>query len=344
MRRAARTVLLPAVLTVLALAVQFGPAVVPIRGPAWLADLGSSSVRFALWEGLWALGTVAVLAGACALGYREARHREVGPAYLRYVGVVAGTCTTVLLLVLAGWVVLNGPNGSNPFLGLLTVVTLLVGVPGVFTVAALAGVAFASARGDGAPVRSATELGPLALGAATVAGTGYLLNSVADLAITAGDGVGVAASLPQFGSTGATVLAYLQAGQLAGDIVVIGAGMALGVLAVRRRGVATPSRRFVGIVAAGALGGLLVAWVSVTWYATTGGGDANAPSFVSAAASFPDAVVWTGVVTVLAVVAGVGVAHFETDDRETGSRESTDSPGFDPGTETRTNERSLRDH
>ncbi|QLH80121.1 hypothetical protein [Halosimplex pelagicum] len=330
MRRAARTVLLPAVLTVLALAVQFGPAVVPIRGPAWLADLGPSSVRFALWEGLWALGTVAALAGACALGYREARHREVGPAYLRYVGVVASAGTTVLLLVLAGWVVFNGSNGSNPFLGLLTVVTLLVGVPGILTVAALAGVAFASTCGDDTSVRSDAELGPLALGAATVAGTGYLLNSVADLAITAGDGVGVAASLPQFGSTGATVLAYLQAGQLAGDIVVIGAGMALGVLAVSRRGVATPSRRFVGIVAAGALGGLLVAWVSVTWYVTTGGGDASAPSFVSAAASFPDAVVWTGVVTVLAVVAGVGVAQFETDRPDAAGGEGTDSTSADP--------------
>jgi len=259
-------------------------------------------------------------------------------------GGVAAAGATTLLLVFAGGAVLDGTGVSDPFLVLLTVVTLLVGVPGVLTVAALAGVTLASTRADDSPARSVEELLPLALGAGAVAGTGYVLHSVADLAIAAGDGAGIAASLPQFGTIGTTVLAYLQAGQLAGDLVVIGAGIALGVLAVRRRYVAVPSRRFVGVVTAGALGGLLVAWVPVTWYVATAGGDASALSFASAAASIPTAVVWTGLVTVLAVVAGVGVARFEADDRGAGGSADTDGLDFEPVTETPASERSLRDH
>ncbi|QPV61842.1 hypothetical protein I7X12_13920 [Halosimplex litoreum] len=304
---------------------------------------GSSTAGAVLWGMLAPFGTLAVLVGACGLGYREARHRDVGRTYLRYVGTVAGAGATVMLLVFVGGVVLGGSSGSAPFVGLLSLVTLLVGLPGVLTVAALAGVSLASTRGDDAPVRSTRELLPVAVGTGAVAGVGFVLESVADLATAAGGGVGVAASLPQFGSAGRTLVTYLQAGRLAGDLTLIGAGIVVGVLAVRRRGVAAPSRRFVGVVGAGALTGLLVAWAPVMYYVTS----ANAPttdSVETAATALASAVVSTAAVAAFAVVAGVGVARFGTDEGDADGSEDTDGLDFEPVTETPASERSLRDH
>ncbi|WP_459194596.1 hypothetical protein [Halosimplex sp. J119] len=336
MRRAARTALLPAVLTVLAVAVQFFPGVVANRRRTieWLPGFGSPAATAAVSTALGAVGMALVLAGACALGYREARHRDVGRTYLRYVGVVAAAGATTMLLIFAGTVVAGGTMRSNPFMELLTVTALLVGVPGVLTVAALAGVALATAREEGAPARSTRPLLSVGLGAAALVGAGYVLDSVGTIAIVAGDGVGVPASLPQFGSIGTTVVTYLQAGRLASDLVLLGGGVALGALTARRYGVTTASRRVLGTAVAGALGGLLVAWPVVTWYVTIGGAGTSGLSFATIGASIPDALVSTALVAALSVVAGVGVGRFEADDGDSDGSRTTGGRGFDSATET----------
>ncbi|MFC7193626.1 hypothetical protein ACFQL4_01600 [Halosimplex aquaticum] len=217
---------------------------------------------------------------------------------------------------------------------------MLVAIPGVLTVSALAGVTFASARDDGSRTRSARELLPFGVAAGVVAGVGHALDSVGGVALAAGDGVGVPAWLPQFGTVGTTVTTYIQVGQLAGDLAVVGGGLALGVLAVRRAGLTAPSRRFVVATATGALGGSLLAWLPIAWFVTA---DRAGPGLATVAAAVPNVVVSTAFVAVLAVVAGVGVARFEADG-SSGSSGGPDAAGFEAVTETPVSERSLRDH
>ncbi|WP_415378550.1 hypothetical protein [Halosimplex sp. TS25] len=346
MRRSARTVLLPAVLTVVAVASQFLPPIALARGsvPAWLPALESTAATVAVYRetGL-AIATLAVLAGAFALGYREASHRDVGRTYLRYVGVVCAAGATVLLLMFGGAVVANGSAGSSPFLTALVVTATLVAIPGVLTVSALAGVTVASTRDSGSRALSTRGLLPFALAAGVVTGAGHALNAAGDLAMVAGDGVGVPTWLPQFGTIGTTVTTYLLASQLAGDLALVGGGLALGALAVRRTGIAAPARRFVAAVATGALGGLLVAWIPITWSLAAENTD---PGLAAGAATLPNAVVSTAVVATLATVAGVGVARFEADGSDAGGGvgDDTDDPGFEAVTETPVSERSIRDH
>ncbi|WP_436923339.1 hypothetical protein [Halosimplex amylolyticum] len=347
MRRPVRTLLLPAVLTVLAIASQFLPPIALARGsvPAWVPGLGSPAVTAAAYrEMALALGTIAVLAGAVALGYREARHRAVGRTYLRYVGVVYAAGATALLLTVAGVLVTTGSAGSSPFLTLLTTATLLVAVPGVLTISALAGVTIASVREGGRRTPSARDLLPFALAAGVVTGVGYALDSVARVAMVASDGVGVPAWLPQFGTIGTTATTYLQAGQLAGDLALLGGGIGLGVLAVRRTGMTALSRRFVAVTATGALGGLLAVWLPVTWYLVTENAGPGAPTVPSIAATLPNAVVSTAVVATLATVAGVGVARFDADESDGGGSADRDDRSVDAVTETPISERSIRDH
>ncbi|WP_123536057.1 hypothetical protein [Halosimplex salinum] len=347
MRRPVRTVLLPAVLTVLAVASLFFPSIALTDGsiPAWLPSLGPPAVTTTAYrETALALGRVAVLAGAFALGYREASHHDVGRTYLRYVGVVYAAGATALLLTVVGVVVASGSAGSSPFLSVLVVAALLVAVPGVLTVSALAGVALASARGGDQRTPSTRELLPFALAASVVTGVGYALDSAGDLAMAAGDSVGVPTWLPQFGTIGSTVTTYFQAGQLAGDLALVGGGLALGALAVRWTGVAAASRRFVAAIATGALGGLLVAWVAVTWYLASANAGPDAPTFASIAAALPNTVVSTVVVVTLATIAGVGVARFEADGPDAGGSADSDDRDVEAVTETPVSEGSIRDH
>lgn len=345
MRRSLRRALLPAVLTALALVAQFVPSVL-LRGgtvPNWLPTGGSPAVAVPIYRELVAaVGTLAVLAGAFALGYREARHHDVSRTYLRYVAVVCSAGAAVLILIVVPLIATSGSISSVSATIPLTVTALLVSVPGVLAVSALAGVAYATtSTDDGDQPLGTHTLVWLGLGAALVTGVARGFESVLDVLVATNDGIGVPATLPQFGSIGTTVLTYHQVGELAADIVLIGGGLALGFLAVRRTGLASPSRGFVGAVGVGALSGLSAVLVPVNWVVATAEPGRGLSHLVG---SMPGAVVSTGVVAVLAAIAGLGVARFESAGAGRGKRGDADFVDAEAVTETPVSEGSIRDH
>lgn len=345
MRRSLRTALLPAVLTALAVAAQFVPSARLRAGtvPNWLPTGGSPAVVVPIYRELVvAVGTFAVLAGAFALGYRETRHHDVSRTYLRYVAVVWSAGAAVLLLIVGVLIASSGSTSSVSVTISLTVTALLASIPGVLAVSAMAGVGYATTSTDDADQSVGTHtLVLLGLGAALVTGVARGFESVLDVLVATNDGIGVPATLPQFGSIGTTVLTYHQVGELAADIVLIGGGLALGFLAVRRVGLARPSRGFVGAVGVGALSGLSAVLVPVNWVVATAEPGRGLSHLVG---SMPGAVVSTGVVAVLAAIAGLGVARFESAGSGTRERGDADFAADDAVTETPVSEGSIRDH
>ncbi|ELZ26799.1 hypothetical protein C475_07691 [Halosimplex carlsbadense 2-9-1] len=327
MRRALRTVALPAGLSALAFAVLYAPSAVLAGGvPDWLPSLGPPEFTATVYlQAGSVVGTTAVLAGALALGYREAGHRDVFESYLRYVGaVLAGGAGAVVLTVL----VLVAGDGGNPFDTVLTAATALVGVPGFVAVSALAGAGLASlGRPDPASapsVRRSLSLGPAA---AVVTGLGVALDAAVDVLVATTEGVGLPAFLPQSWSIGSTLVTYLQLTRLASDLVLLAGGLALGYLAVRRLGVEAPSRRFAAVVVLGGFAGFWVAWLPATAVlAATPSGS----SLAALAVAVPGRLLSTAAVATVAAVAGVAVARFGTDRPDAADGEGVDSTGGDP--------------
>ena len=345
MRRSLRTALLPAVLTVLAVVAQYVPAVF-LRGgtvPSWLPTGGSPAVTVPIYRELVVtIGTLAVLAGAFALGYREARHHDVSRTYLRYAAVVCSAGAAVLFLIFGALFVTSGSDTSGSVTVALTVATLLVSIPGVLTVSALAGVAFATTPMDDAGQSLGTRtLVALGLGAALVTGVARGFESATDVLLATHDAPGIPESLPQFGTIGTTVLTYIQVGRLAADLLLIGGGLALGYLAVRRAALVSPSRRFVGSVGLGALSGLSAVLVPATLVVATAEPGRGLSYLVG---SIPGAVASSALVATLAAIAGLGVARFESANARTGERGDTDFPDAEAVTETPVSEGSIRDH
>jgi len=329
MRRTLRSAAPLAALTALSFAVLYAPSVALDGGvPGWLPSLGPSEFTATVYLQVGSvLGTTAMLAGAFALGYRDGRHRDVSGPYRRYVGAVLAAGAVAVVLTGLQLVATGETMGAAPFDLVLTVAVALVSLAGVVGVSALAGAAVASLpRPEPADAPSIRTLLPVGLAAALVTGLGVVLDAAVGVLLTTTDGIGLPAFLPQSWSIGSTLVTYLQLTRLASDLVLLGGGLALGYLAVRRLGVATPSRRFVAAVAVGGFAGLLLAWGPTTAVVAATPSGSSLPALVVA---FPGRVVSTAAVATVAAVAGVGVARFGAD-RPDGAGEEADSAGGDP--------------
>ncbi|QLH75793.1 hypothetical protein HZS55_00065 [Halosimplex rubrum] len=329
MRQTLRTVGLPAGLTALAFAVLYAPStVVGDEVPDWLPSVGPHEFTLTLYLQIGTvLGTAAVLAGALALGYREARHRDVTGVYRRYAGAVLLGGAGALVLTVVTLIAAGETMGTGPFGLVLPIAVELVAVPGVFAVSALAGVALASLPRPGpADAPSIRTLLPLGAAAALVCGLGVALESAFSVLVSVTGVDGLPAFLPRSWSLGSTFVTYIQLTRLASDLALLGGGLALGYLAVRRLGVETLSRQFVAVVAVGGFAGFWLAWLPTTAIVVVDGVGTTLGTYLLAV---PASLLSTVAVATLAAVAGVGVARFEGDGRGAVGRDGTGATGRD---------------
>jgi len=311
MQRALRHALLGVVLTVLGLGATYGTLVLASAVPALVPGAGTGDVlRSAVETGLPAVGILILLVASVGVGYREQRRHGAIEDYRRFVTTVGvGGVATVCLAVLTA-TVLWGTDPIPPAYSVTMALATVVSVSLVACAAVLAGVTLARLPTGR---RSDARFGrPLAVpvGAAVVVALSGALDATTGLALATTNSVGLPAWLPQFGTVGMTVTVYSYVDGIASGLVLVGSGFALGIYAARRYGFDASVRRFVVLVTVGVTVlplALAVVRVGGLWV----GPVARGPLVVLALATFANAVVETGVVAVLAAVAGLGVAVFE---------------------------------
>lgn len=324
MRRALHHALVGVALTVLGIALTYGPLV--LTGPAapgWFPDLGVVETA-AYRTALGVLGTALLLAVSVGAGYREQRRHGVGSEYRRFAGAVGtGGAAVVVLVAAALSVTASSGSGSLPILA-ATVLSTVVSVLLAALVAALAGVSLAVL--DTGWRRADAPFGrPLAVpvGAAAIAGGSVAVDGATNLLLSAGE-LGVPGWLPAFGAVGETVSVYSSIDAALAAVVLVGGGVGLGVYAARRHGFDESARRFVVLAAVGSAVGVTAVPATVA----LAGLDGLFYGFSAfGVATLASAYVETGVLAVLAAVAGLGVAIFEAE-RSDGRNEA----GADAGT------------
>jgi|GEM_PF-1592857 len=325
MRSDLRHVLQGAALAVLAIACTLGPILVSPRLSSWLPgfDPATGSVYVTL---LATLGSLVTVAASVAVGYREQHRHDVRRTYREFATAVGagGAAVVVLTAILAVRPsVLTGT--VSPLLLVLALLSVLVSMPLVVVVAALAGVAVARLptewqRSD-APFAS-----PLAVpvGAAVVAAGSMVVESGTMLLVSLSGGFGVPDRFSQFGGAAMETLSiYSSADSLASGLLLVGGGVALGIYAVRQYDFDESVRRFVVLVGVGSLvgttaGPVIPALVTDSTLAGTFG--AGSRWLVAWVASLASAYVETALVVTLAAVAGLGIGAFEGESGRGGPR------------------------
>lgn len=309
MRRALRHALLGVALTVLGIALTYGPVLlVGTDPPAWLPDLGAAGESAAYRTGLAVVGMALLLAASVGVGYREQRRHGVGREYRRFAGAVGVGGAAVVVLVATALSVTVSSGSVTPPTFLASVLSVVVSVPLAVFVAALAGVSLAVL--DTGWRRADAPFGrPLVVpvGAAAVAGSSVAVDTATGLLFSIGE-VGVPAWLPAFGTVGETAVVYSSLDAALGAAVLVGGGVGLGVYAARRHGFDESVRRFVVLAAVGSAAGVtVVPGVSVL----VGSGGVLGGSSAFAVTTLASVYAGTGVLAVLAAVAGLGVATWE---------------------------------
>jgi len=322
MGRALHHALYGAVLTVIGIAGTYTAVfVVTPDLVAALPGFGSGGDAAMVYRTLGATaGLVAFLAASVGVGYREQRRHDVRHAYRRFGAAVGAGGVAAVVLAATALALGVSPGTVTPAIYAATVLSAAVSVPLVVVVAALAGVTLSVL--DTGWRRAEARFGrPLAVpvGAAAVAGLSVAVDGVTGLLASTGE-FGVPGWLPAVGSVGETVAVYSSLDTALAGLVLVGGGVALGVVAARRYGFDESVRRFAVLGAVGSGAGVTAALAAGTALVGT---VARSPS---ALASLANTVLWTGLVGVLAAVVGLGGAAFEASGPD-GSREGAAAPG-----------------
>jgi len=316
MRRDLRHVLQGAALTALAIACTLGPILVSPGLSSRFGGFDPAAGRVSVTL-LATLGSLVTVAASIAVGYREQRRHDVRRTYREFATELgAGGATVVVVAAILAVRPAVASGTVSPLLLVLALLSVLVSMPLVVVVAALAGVAVARLptewqRSD-VPFAS-----PLAVpvGAAVVAAGSLVVESGTMLLVSLSDGFGVPDRFSQFGGAAMETLSiYSSADSLASGLVLVGGGIALGIYATRRYDFDESVRRFVVLVAVGSVvgttaGPVIPALVTDSTLAGTFG--AGSRWLVAWVASLASAYVETALVVTLAAVAGLGIGAFE---------------------------------
>jgi hypothetical protein len=264
---------------------------------------------------------LALLATSVAVGYREQRRHDAGRRVRGFATDVGAGSAAVVVFGAVLAVVRPGSSGAvTPLSLVLALLSALVSIPLVVVAAAVAGAAFSRFQAasewrqcDGASGRPFVVF----VGSAFVAGGSTVVESWPMLFGPYSGEYGVPDRLPEYESVEGTLAAFASLEGFAGGLVLVGGGVVLGAYAARRHGFGESVRGVAGLVAVGSLVGVTVVPTAVAVAAT---GSAWAwvlgqpdGTLALAVASLASVSVVTGVVTTLAVVAGLGVARFETE-------------------------------
>lgn len=315
MRRDLQHVLQGAALTALAIACTLGPVLVTPELSSWLPGFDPATGRVSVTV-LSTLGSLVIVTASVGVGYREQRRHDVCRASREFATELGagGAAVVVVTAVLA----VGSPVSTgvvSPVLLVLTLLSVLVSMPLVVVVAALAGVTLAGLP-TGWKRTDMPFASPLVVpvGVAVVAAGSIAVESGMLVLRSLSDGFGVPAGFPQFGSPGETLSVYSSADSLASGLLLVGGALALGVYAARRYDFDDSVRRFVVLVAVGSLVGTTVAppILSVVTGSTLAGSFGVGGGWLFAwVASLTSAYVETALVVTLAAVAGLGIAAFE---------------------------------
>jgi len=328
MRRDLRHVLQGAALAVLAIAATVGPILVSPELSSWFPGFDPATGRVTVTL-LATLGTLVAFAASVGLGYREQRRHDVSRASREF-ATELGAGGAAVVVVVAILTVEGATSTASPLLLVLALLSVLVSMPLVVVVAALAGVALARLPTEWQ--RSDAPLGsPLAVpvGAAVVAAGSVVVESATTVLMSSG--VGLPDRFSGFGrATMETLSIFSSADSLASGLLLVGGGVLLGIAGARRYDFDGSVRRFVVLVGVGSLVGTTVGPVLpavLTDSTLAGAFGAGSRWLVAWMASLASAYVETALVVTLAAVAGLGIGAFENDSGHRGPIAATAPDG-----------------